>query len=157
MLRELVPSLFQDSPFKPPMTLFCVNCAATAQMTDKGTLEQVKAHHDSVRRIPHHSLLRIQFSIYEPPSPTFLRWLRSEKILVVAAATLNPNATANLNPMEDFRGNTVTWAVWVILVVAATKSPKLLEFQYWNSHFLLDRIHMCCALRRTMVGHLRRP
>ncbi|CAL1167232.1 unnamed protein product [Cladocopium goreaui] len=45
--------------------------------------------------------LQIQFSIYEPPSPVFLRWLRSEKILVVAAASLNPNATANLNPMED--------------------------------------------------------
>lgn len=46
-------------------------------------------------------LLRIQFSIYEPPSPVFLQWLRSERILVVAAATLNPNATANLNPMKD--------------------------------------------------------
>lgn len=30
--------LFQDSPFKPPMTLFCVNCAATAQTTDKGNV-----------------------------------------------------------------------------------------------------------------------
>eukprot|EP00438_Fugacium_kawagutii_P009122 Skav231778 [mRNA] locus=scaffold3283:100773:103058:+ [translate_table: standard] len=45
--------------------------------------------------------LQIQFSIYEPPSPVFLQWLRSKRILVVAAATLNPNATANLNPMKD--------------------------------------------------------
>ena len=64
--------------------------------------------------------LRIQFSIYEPPSPSFLRWLRSEKILVVAAATLNPNATANLNPMKER-------SKWLL--------PKAQSC--WNSHFFL--------------------
>ena len=127
-LREVVPRVCFRIRRSSPLWL----CSAWTvpplhRWQTKGTLEQVKAHHHSVRRLPHHSLLRIQFSIYEPPSPTFLRWLRSEKILVVAAATLNPNATANLNPMEDFRGNRVTWADWVIPVVAATKSPKLLE------------------------------
>lgn len=45
--------------------------------------------------------LQIQFSVYEPCSPAFLRWLRGQGIAVVAASSLNPNATCNLNPMQD--------------------------------------------------------
>ena len=154
-LRELVPRVcFRIRRSSPQWLCSVWTVPPLHRRQTKGTLEQVKAHHDSVRRIPHYSLLRIQFSIYEPPSPTFLRWLRSEKILVVAAATLNPNATANLNPMEDFRGNTVGLIEWSRLWLP----PKAQScWNYWNSHFLLDRIHMCCALRRTMAGHLRRP
>ncbi|CAK9025323.1 Uncharacterized oxidoreductase Mjls_1918 [Durusdinium trenchii] len=48
--------------------------------------------------------LQIQFSIYEPPSNAFLRWLAAlpgKGLTVVAASTLNPEATGALNPMED--------------------------------------------------------
>ncbi|CAJ1432051.1 unnamed protein product, partial [Effrenium voratum] len=116
----------------------------------------------------------IQFSIYEPPSFELLRWLRQQQILPVAAASLNPEATAQLNPMKDPHVRAIAAAVgrspaqvllrWVMrraAVLPRSRSPQHIrengQLDFSLSSAQLAQLDGLCTLVQSRQGALRPP